>query len=48
MIDEIDGGQHDLSSYQETRRTRFLENEGYRVLRFWTRSWTILKACSHH
>ncbi|HEV2099426.1 MAG TPA: DUF559 domain-containing protein [Stellaceae bacterium] len=32
---EIDGGQHDLSSEQETRRTRFLESAGYRVLRFW-------------
>ena len=35
LIVEIDGGQHDLSSEQETSRTRFLESEGYRVLRFW-------------
>src|SRR5271169_6891181 len=34
LIVEIDGGQHDLSSEQETSRTRFLESEGYRVLRF--------------
>ena len=35
LIVEIDGGQHDLSSEQEASRTRFLESEGYRVLRFW-------------
>ena len=35
LIVEIDGGQHDLSSEQETNRTRFLESKGYRVLRFW-------------
>ena len=35
LIVEIDGGQHDPSSEAETSRTRFLEAEGYRVLRFW-------------
>src|SRR5215831_6412328 len=35
LIVEIDGGQHDPSSELEARRTRFLEGEGYRVLRFW-------------
>jgi very-short-patch-repair endonuclease len=35
LIVEIDGGQHDLSSEEEASRTRFLESEGYRVLRFW-------------
>jgi very-short-patch-repair endonuclease len=35
LIVEIDGGQHDLISEEETTRTRFLESEGYRVLRFW-------------
>ena len=35
LIVEIDGGQHDPSSEAEARRTRFLEDEGYRVLRFW-------------
>jgi very-short-patch-repair endonuclease len=35
LIVEIDGGQHDLSSEQEICRTRFLESQGYRVLRFW-------------
>jgi adenine-specific DNA-methyltransferase len=35
LIVEIDGGQHDPSSLGETARTRFLESEGYRVLRFW-------------
>jgi very-short-patch-repair endonuclease len=32
-IVEIDGGQHDPSSELEASRTRFLESEGYRVLR---------------
>ena len=35
LIVEIDGGQHDLSQTEEANRTRFLESEGYRVLRFW-------------
>ena len=35
LIVEIDGGQHDHSSEVEASRTRFLEAEGYRVLRFW-------------
>lgn len=35
LIVEIDGGQHDPSSETEASRTRFLEAEGYRVLRFW-------------
>src|SRR5262245_29541343 len=35
LIVEIDGGQHDPSSEAEASRTRFLEGEGYRVLRFW-------------
>jgi very-short-patch-repair endonuclease len=34
-IVEIDGGQHDRASPSEAERTRFLEREGYRVLRFW-------------
>jgi very-short-patch-repair endonuclease len=35
LIVEIDGGQHHPLSELEARRTRFLEGEGYRVLRFW-------------
>jgi very-short-patch-repair endonuclease len=35
LIVEIDGGQHDPSSLGEIERTRFLESEGYRILRFW-------------
>jgi len=35
LIAEIDGGQHDRSSQGGAHRTRFLENEGYRILRFW-------------
>jgi very-short-patch-repair endonuclease len=35
LIVEIDGGQHDRSSPPEIRRSGFLQNEGYRILRFW-------------
>src|SRR5215471_9644437 len=34
-IIEIDGGQHDRLSPAEAKRTRFLEDQGYRILRFW-------------
>jgi very-short-patch-repair endonuclease len=32
---EIDGGQHAEREKSDARRTKFLESEGYRVLRFW-------------
>jgi len=35
IVIEIDGGQHALQSKQDAMRTKFLESEGYRVLRFW-------------
>ena len=35
LIVEIDGGQHDRSSLREAERAGFLQNEGYRILRFW-------------
>jgi very-short-patch-repair endonuclease len=35
LIVEIDGGQHDPSSSPEAARSGFLQNEGYRILRFW-------------
>jgi very-short-patch-repair endonuclease len=35
LIVEIDGGQHEPLSEQEMNRTRFLEGQGYRILRFW-------------
>jgi very-short-patch-repair endonuclease len=34
-IIEVDGGQHNEPSEYETRRTQYLENEGFRILRFW-------------
>ena len=35
FIIEIDGGQHAVSLAKDEQRTKWLENEGYRVLRFW-------------
>jgi len=35
LIVEIDGGQHDRASLQEAERSGFLQNEDYRILRFW-------------
>ena len=35
LIIEVDGGQHDRSSPQEVERSRFLQDQGYRILRFW-------------
>ena len=34
LVLEVDGGQH-ADSEADRRRTRFLEHEGYRVVRFW-------------
>jgi len=34
-IIEIDGGQHAEKTASDAKRTKFLESEGYRVLRFW-------------
>ena len=35
LIVEIDGGEHDRSSPREAERSGFLQNQGYRILRFW-------------
>ena len=35
LVVEIDGGQHDRLSTRETERSGFLQNQGYRILRFW-------------
>ena len=35
LIIEVDGGQHDKQSAADQRRTKVLEAEGFRVLRFW-------------
>ena len=32
---ELDGGQHATAGEYDERRTRFLEAQGYRVIRFW-------------
>ena len=35
LIIELDGGQHAEQVEADEKRTRFLESEGYKVLRFW-------------
>ena len=35
LIIELDGGQHAEAGAYDAARTRFLEAEGYRVVRFW-------------
>ncbi|MFZ0421710.1 MAG: DUF559 domain-containing protein [Xanthobacteraceae bacterium] len=35
IVVEIDGGQHAVRVNLDATRTKFLESEGYRVLRFW-------------
>ena len=35
LVIEVDGGQHDWQSGDDVRRTRFIEHQGYRVIRFW-------------
>jgi very-short-patch-repair endonuclease len=35
IVIEIDGGQHSEQIKRDMQRTKFLESEGYRVLRFW-------------
>ncbi len=35
LVIEIDGGQHAEQAAADAERTRFIEAEGYRVIRFW-------------
>jgi very-short-patch-repair endonuclease len=35
LVIEVDGGQHDARKAEDDARTAVLENQGYRVLRFW-------------
>ena len=35
IIIEVDGGQHALNTGYDVKRSDFLRNKGYRILRFW-------------
>ena len=35
LVIELDGGQHSAASEADARRTFYLQNQGYRVIRFW-------------
>ena len=35
LVIEVDGGQHAISAEDDAARTRYIEAQGYRVIRFW-------------
>jgi len=35
LVIEVDGGQHGELATEDARRTRYLNRQGFRVLRFW-------------
>ena len=35
LVIEVDGGQHALRSEEDAARTRHIERQGFRVIRFW-------------
>jgi adenine-specific DNA-methyltransferase len=35
LVVELDGGQHAVEIAADSKRSRFLEAQGYRVVRFW-------------
>jgi len=35
LVVELDGGQHAVAIAADQKRSRFIEEQGYRVLRFW-------------
>ncbi|MCF8709331.1 endonuclease domain-containing protein [Rhizorhapis sp. SPR117] len=35
LVIEVDGGQHDWKAEGDLKRTKFLEAQGYKVIRFW-------------
>lgn len=35
LIIELDGGQHAVDMHRDADRTRFLESQGFRLIRFW-------------
>jgi very-short-patch-repair endonuclease len=42
LVIELDGSQHNIDAHRakDERRTRWLESEGYRVIRFWNNDLT--------
>jgi adenine-specific DNA-methyltransferase len=35
LVVEVDGGQHNAHQEEDSKRTEYLEQSGFRVLRFW-------------
>ncbi len=35
LVIEVDGGQHAVEAERDAARTRYIESQGYRVIRFW-------------
>jgi very-short-patch-repair endonuclease len=48
LVLELDGGQHAVQKEEDAARTRWLEENGYRVLRFWNidvfKEWESVEA----
>jgi very-short-patch-repair endonuclease len=44
LIIEVDGGQHAENEEADRERTNWLEDRGYRVIRFWNND--VLRNCS--
>ena len=41
LIIEIDGGQHNWRLHYDENRTRYLQNQGFKVLRYWNNDVSI-------
>ncbi|MES1151480.1 MAG: endonuclease domain-containing protein [Dongia sp.] len=35
LVIELDGGQHDENRAKDEQRSRYIESQGFRVIRFW-------------
>jgi very-short-patch-repair endonuclease len=35
MIIEVDGSQHQIEKYKDTKRDKWFKEQGFRILRFW-------------
>ena len=56
LVIEVDGGQHSMDAKKDNERDKWLEGEGYKVLRFWNNEvlantkgvLEVIKDCLNH